>query len=279
MAREKSRSIGQLNADLAEAKVDALLAAYLGKGAAELTTGRATLYHGTSKARARSINENGFVPGARFGIRDTLAPDKAGPPAVYFTRNPKMAQVYGKQTRGLERAGQQAAQTGGGIFEQRDAMHNWANNPSHRVADTVGSLSSVLKAKVPTWKFPTIENPEVDSSGAMARQLRNAIPAASDLPRNSVVSQLLDKWLGQRVRKELKSNVVIPEHVPAEYIVGHPSYKGLSLGEVGEYAKARPGRFGRGIGAAVGAGLSAYDLIQALRGKGIAAKLGGRDEG
>lgn len=253
------------------AALDTAGAAYLASIAPELLSGRATLYHGTSPKRAGQIREKGFVPGGRTGITEMLDPDRRGVDAAYFTRNQGMAKTYGKQTSALERVLDQARQQGG-IIEEREAARKWASDPVRRTVDTIASEGDVIKARVPTWKHRTIENPELkgQSSSDFYRAMRSRadenLAKAGRPAMTNPLMKLADRMLTRGMYNELKSNVVIPDRVGTETIVGHPNFKRLGLAELGEYIKARPKRFGAGVLSAATAPLLAYDAYRALRG-------------
>lgn len=255
--------------DYSRAAADTAAAAYLGSIAPELLSGRVTLYHGTSAKRAAKIRQEGLRPGAEPGIVEAMDSPRRGPPAVYLERSERGARGYGKQTTAIEsvygRALADAKKSEPLFAEQRAQaeIKNWGKDQGKRSFDAATHPGEVLKLRLPAWKYPTIDNPEVAglSRGQFIANRGSGGGAAGG------VSRAFDKLLKLAAYEDLKSNVVVPDQVGAERIVGHPSFAKLTRRELGEYIKHSPKRFGGGAAAALAVPFLAYDAIQSLRGR------------
>lgn len=227
---------------------DFALAAYLGKIAPELITGRKTLYHGTSKKRADSILQHGLHPEGRVGI--TSGMDNKPPPLAYLSPNKFMARFYANQTDDIENViGKHPP------MEAADRVKEYA---ASRERDWIGKddRGRALKARVPTWQYDTVRNPELgdDSLPKFVKRLlanhdmagKQGIPAPAAKEGRSLL-----KWLiGPSTYAQLSSDFVTPQTVSAEHFVDSPHYRGLSGGELLKYIKAKPLRFLAGLGSA-----------------------------
>lgn len=213
-------------------------------------TGRQRLYHGTTGEAARKVRESGLLPAAAVdtpAITDILADDiKAdAKKLVYLT--PKRMEA-------------------GGYAGQADFIAANPKNflspllmPQRAKATVKGMLNPVhpgiVTADVPTWK------PEIADKIKKNPEARGSF----DEFRKHVRSKMLFPPPDDQIRalhKSLDRAVAIDGGVPAEFIRGSDKFKKLTLREMKEYARARPGRFAGGLGlgalglASVGAGAS-----------------------
>lgn len=205
-------------------------------------TGRTTYRHGTSSRLADTIRSEGIRPANRTGVQGVI--EQGGFPKEwadygYVAKSPTKARAYAMQ----------ASRQHGGVPE-------------------------TLKVSLPEWKEGlqtiTIENPET-AGGFKAWKKRTL--ARLDDPKNieRTAKQMgfgtddFGRLMAERQIKQVKTVLGGPlgklmyrvqayggeraiPHVPAEYIRGSDKYVPHSLRELGQYIKARPGRFASGVG-------------------------------
>lgn len=191
-----------------------------------LVTGRSTYYHGTGKDSADKIRRQGIRPGLETGERTAIR-EGAHPEAwrrkAYAAKGKWKARLYALQ----------AQQAGKGRGE-------------------------VLKASIPEWKSErlraqpnpeTVGGPKVMADRIKAKQLEAGVPQhIINSPRN-------ERALRMAYRAQVAGGERAFDAIPAEYIKGSKKYQRLSLKEIGQYARARPGRFAGGAALGVlGAG-------------------------
>jgi hypothetical protein len=207
-------------------------------------TGREKLYHGTSKARAATIRREGLAPSKMTGIAEMLD-EELRPPAAYMTRNKGMAKGYAAQTSKIEELLRNNPDVDPTKIVREYAASRGLLPPKHHNAE-------VLEARVPTWKLETMRNPELAGGGfgnfrEMAGQrVRDMLPEGAPLRD---FNEFVAKNIAAPANYiQFSNDRVFPDTVDAKYFKGHPEYEGLALGEVGQYAKAKPLRFLGGLG-------------------------------
>ena len=213
-------------------------------------TGRETLFHGTSKERAKKIKETGLLSkftgskGGNTEIHKNLDRDiyEKSLGKVYLTPDKKIARAFAGQTErgGILNLGPQ---------DMLDIQQK-VNNPFDN--------SGVVKVKAPTWKMKVVPNPEARGSF-----------------ENFWKSQGIDKSkLGKQEQRALKSAYdkyskgtrVIEGDIPTRYIKGSKDYRRTSAKEFKEFVKANPKRFAKGVGAtALGVGIAGASLYGAKK--------------
>lgn len=207
--------------------------AYALSKAVPRVTGRTTYYHGTTSDIADKIRQEGLKPSAQTGVKgpiDTGNFPKDWKNHAYIARSKLKAKLYQAQAKGLR-----------------------------------GGVGETLKISLPEWKqgLQTLENPETAGGyKAWAQRTGARTPEAAELLRKRpMVGRLLygvQSYGGERA---------IP-HVPSEYIRGSDNYKRLGLREIGQYIKARPGRFASGVGlGALGLGGLGYGASKLFGGQ------------
>jgi len=213
-------------------------------------TGRETLFHGTSKERAKKIKETGLLSkftggeGGNTEILKILDEDiyKKSLGKVYLTPNKRVGGMFAGQT---ER---------GGVInlsprDMEDVLRK-ASNPFNN--------SGVVKVKAPTWKMNVVPNPEARGNY-----------------ENFLKSQGINKSkLGKQEQRIFKSqhNIlsrdtkVIEGDIATKYIKGSKDYRRTSAKEFKEFVKANPKRFAKGVGAtALGVGIAGASLYGAKK--------------
>lgn len=208
-------------------------------------TGRETLFHGTSRDRAKKIKETGLLSkftGGEGGNAEILKKTdrdiyEKSLGKVYLTPDKRIARMFAGQT---ERGG--AANLG-----PQDML-----NIQLKVENPFDN-SGVVKVKAPTWKMKVVPNPEARGSF-----------------ENFLKSQGIDKSkLGKEERQALKSTYdtyskgtrAIEGDIATRYIKGSKDYRRTSAKEFKEFVKANPKRFAKGVGAtALGVGITGASL-------------------
>jgi hypothetical protein len=194
-----------------------------------LLTGRSTLYHGTSGARARSILEKGLRPNAQPGIservKNILGVDPRGKtPGVFASRSKPRAKSYGVQqellNKGLPSGAesisklQEAASTGD-LRTIAKGLIAHAKTQGRQLYHTPGALlrQKTLKASVPAHRTPMAPNPEI-----------KMVPDAGMDANLKALSRIQKRPVFYR-------DVKLP-NIPPKYIQGSPKYERVSLEEI-----------------------------------------------
>jgi hypothetical protein len=223
------------------------------QAAKPLATGRERLYHGTHEGAAPLIREKGLRPRSEIGghgITDILPESvrEQGKKLVYMTPNKMEARSYAMQADAIQRAGGEV-----GI-----ARLNMAMNPAAQMG-MLNPLNNkgIVKADVPTWKLRQQgrlhANPELEglSRKAWVDKLMSAPRGLFQAPPN--------RFAAGQAYKSLEKARVIEGGVGAEHMVGNSKFQRLGLRELGEYARAHPGRMAGGLGlGALGVGALGY---------------------
>jgi len=213
-------------------------------------TGRETLFHGTSKERAKKIKETGLLSkftggeGGNTEILKILDEDiyKKSLGKVYLTPNKRVGRMFAGQT---ER---------GGVInlsprDMEDVLRK-ASNPFNN--------SGVVKVKAPTWKMNVVPNPE--AMGSYENYLKAHGINKSDL---SKLQRLVTKSQHNILSRDTK---VIEGDIATKYIKGSKDYRRTSAKEFKEFVKANPKRFAKGVGAtALGVGIAGASLYGAKK--------------
>lgn len=213
-------------------------------------TGRETLFHGTSKERAKKIKETGLLSkftgseGGNTGILKQLKNDiyEKSLGKVYLTPKKSLARMYAGQT---ERGGiaNLSPQDMAEILQK-------TNNPFDN--------SGVVKVKAPTWKMNVVPNPE--AMGSYENYLKAHGINKSDLNK---LQRLALKSQHNMLSRDTK---VIEGDIATKYIKGSKDYRRASAKEFKEFVKANPKRFAKGVGAtALGVGIAGASLYGAKK--------------
>ena len=211
-------------------------------------TGRETLFHGTSKERAKKIKETGLLSkftgseGGNTGILYQLKNDiyEKSLGKVYLTPKKSLARMYAGQT---ERGGiaNLSPQDMAEILQK-------TNNPFDN--------SGVVKVKAPTWKMNVVPNPE--AMGSYENYLKAQGINKSDL------NKLQRLALKSQHNMQSRDTKVIEGDIATKYFKGSKDYRRASANEFKEFVKANPKRFAKGVGAtALGVGIAGASLYGA----------------
>ena len=225
-----------------------------------LVTGRTTLYHGTHADAAKDILRNGLRTG-KPGIADMLEDKIKAKDYSYMTPYKSQANFYARQAESLRMEAKN--NPGRSARENSDAyIHS-----GKQVGDTNKSIlgpgnGKVLKAHVPLWKTEHFKNPE----------LRGTKNGREWMNETAKVHPMI--WLnGPNHGNEMYKALDVPafKHLGPEHFKGSPHYKKLGLKEIGQYAKAKPGRFATGVAlgtaGVAGLGYSAKKFRDAVKDK------------
>lgn len=219
--------------------------AYLAAAPAkERITGRKILYHGTTPEQASKIRMEGLRPAADtgvFGVTEAvLGKGVAKKPLVYTHPSKAQAKFYQEQQKAIEKGPDAFIRFRQEVMTDPFRIHR---------ADTKG----VVRMEIPHGKAKFVPNPE--TAGGLGEALGKGIDPAT--------------YYDLAHRTKTIEGGVSPEHV-----VGGRGFKKLTLREVGDYAKAHPGRFAggavlgaAGLGAALYGGKKLYDVARRHMGK------------
>lgn len=248
--------------------VGSALVAGAGAGAIDASvsriTGRETFYHGTNKANAAKILKDGIKRNVGGGIGDGIL-DKVQSARnhTYVTPNPMQARMYAQQSEALE------------VFRKRhpklspqEVTKKFIRSIERSAAAKVNG-GEVLKLSLPTWKKEIssmrVPNPELYG----AKNYKELLPKLQKMSNPIQAAQINN--LTARVWWNTYNTPTFKGDIGPQYIKGSKSYQKLTLKEMGQYIKARPGRFSAGVGyAAVGAaalGYGAYSAWQNMKGR------------
>jgi hypothetical protein len=228
-------------------------------------TGREALFHGTSVERAKKIRAEGLKPQGGPGI--------TGAVQDYLNRGDKSKSGFADKSKGLAFTETRKRSAKGYSWQQTqidkglkkgvtptktfEKMLKDPNMVLNRIGAGLGLTGSkgVVKMDVPTWKFrdagKIVSNPEFLEQAA---RIDKEVPAgAKGLSKAMARSQF---------EKPVR---VFKGGVGTEYIKGSKDFKRLGLREVGQFAKAHPGRFagklGLGLAGLAAVGYGAKKLI------------------
>lgn len=208
-------------------------------------TGRETLWHNTNKKNVGSILEKGLQ--ASYA----LDPDNLTNTVLHDVPKSELAnKVY--------LARKKINALGTGIAASLNEQPGFLKDQFKALTDTFKKRET-LKAKVPTWKFKEVENPELrgaKSPREFAKKVREANPMAFMTPEFELQSAF--KSLGP------KGTATIEGSIPPEYLKKSKLYKRIGMDELKAFIKANPKRFAKGAGIAslgAGAAIGGLDLI------------------
>ena len=213
-------------------------------------TGRETLFHGTSKERAKKIKETGLlskftgIEGGNTEILKRLNNDtyEKSLGKVYLTPKKSLGRMFAGQT---ERGGiaNLSPQDMAEILQK-------TNNPFDN--------SGVVRVKAPTWKMNVVPNPE--AMGSYESFLKAHGINKSDL---SKLERFATKSQHNMLSRDIRT---IEGDIATRYIKGSKDYRRASAKEFKEFVKANPKRFAKGVGAtALGAGIAGASLYGAKK--------------
>lgn len=250
-------------------------------GSKRRLTGRVTVFHGTTADRAESIAKEGLKPSGSPGIIAEGGFPKEWGRKAYVTRNRHVAVAYGFNQSAINRGAQvDTAKRKGGLHIP-DVEPLDMKNPRHRPA--------VVEMSAREWGPNGVKlekNPEILDRKSFvrrtARRLRDM--GHPSFGRRDGSFDRDGKDLGDAMRegrKRMQRDAVkgvwktqqrsaghAVEGIGPEAVRGGARYERLTVKEIGQYARARPGRFLSGVGlAAAGVGLAAAGVHHALKGK------------
>jgi len=195
-----------------------------------LLTGRSTLFHGTSGARAKSILQQGLKPNAKPGIseriKNVVGVDPRGKtPGVFATRNKGNAAGYSMQQELLDRgvpSGAEAAMQFQDAMQMGDFARGGKNYVKHIARQLRHTPSAILnrrtlKASVPAHKIRMEGNPEININPLAQSDIEKAVTRMNKRPLYF-------------------SDAKLPA-IPPQYIKGSPSYKHVSMREMRDHFK------------------------------------------
>ena len=253
--------------------------------AKQLITGRTRLYHGTTAENAGSIQQKGLLPrtnsGAARGVTEILDPgvEQASRDLVFATPSKFTAKTYAAQAEGIQRHLKNTPMPetlppgkDPGWFDV--SPKNMAEAKQQQMQAAVGAARAdprvgqdimnpfqkgVVKMDVPLWKMEQqgklVANPEALGS---YEEFHNAM--AKKMGRNPE-DPIFKMQTRASHRSLTKDSRVIKGGIGTEFVRGNKGFRGANLAEIGEYMKARPGRFAGGMALGAGAlGLGAYGL-------------------
>lgn len=245
--------------------------AYAGSKARPMITGRTRLYHGTTPENVGRIQQEGLKPSSIAGeksITNILPNDIRG-----------AAQELGYMTPGHLGARNYAAQAVS-IAEGHDPLQALSTrakalvNPIH---------PGVVSADVPLWHpdVAPILRPNPEARGSLENFRRVAYETAEaqrgqmrdlGLPIPNIrVDNPVAQATTRATYNHFDQSKAFLGGLDAKYFHGSPHYQGVSLKEIGQYARQHPGRFAGGLGlAAAGTAAGAYGakkLYDAWRGR------------
>ena len=222
-----------------------------------LISGRTKLYHGTTSENVKKIMRQGLLPSnvthsrSITGVLGDDIKDKAKG-LTYATKDKSTARFYQEQAKHLAKSVKPgditpAFYAKSGLKDKQKMLALRALNPF--------SNKGIVKMSVPTWHKDVanrvVENPETRGSFMKF--------SAHHWAQNPVENLQLYHQLKNR-GKTFKGGV------PTKYIKGSKDYQKLGLKEIGQYIKAKPGRFGAGVAlGAAGIGAVGYGMHK-LRG-------------
>ena len=213
-------------------------------------TGRETLFHGTSNARAKKIKETGLLSKFTGGKRGNTEVLKKLNTDTY---EKSLGKVYLTPKKSIGRMFAETTERGGvtniGSRDKMDILQR-----TYSPLNNVG----VVRVKAPTWKMNVVPNPE--AMGSYENFLKAHGKNKSDL---SKLEQLVTKSQHNTLSRDTK---VIEGDIASRYIKGSKNYRRTSAKEFKEFVKANPKRFAKGVGAAaLGVGIASAGLYGAKK--------------
>lgn len=224
-------------------------------------TGRTTLFHGTRPDLHPEILREGLKPAAvkQKGITEILG--DAVPEAkslVYTTPKKQDARQYFVQADHLKHLfDQNPNPSQGEVMEHIGALRS---NPK-QLARILNPLDNagILEANVPLWKK--------EYAGKLTPNPEAGKNLDDYIGRKGILGALQPKAIHKLERDSLMQAHVFKDGLGPEVFKKSPHYKGLSLGEIGEYARTKPGRFALGVAGTAGAlGLAGYGAHRLYQG-------------
>ena len=213
-------------------------------------TGRETFYHGTSPDYVPNIQQQGIVPSASRGSTDIL--EKVNPRAAaesrnmaFVTPNKTLARQYAEKGKSVKKTMDYMRANGKTITPDTSALLNsqwqqaYSIDPKMQMAvQNPTNNAGILEVSLPSWKEDIAakikQNPEV-AMGKEKFTQNMRMRGANPISANNIYN-LFNKSKG------------IEGGVSPEFIKNSPKYKGLGFKELGQYIKAKPGQFAKGLG-------------------------------
>jgi hypothetical protein len=197
-------------------------------------TGRETFYHGTDPQNVPAIKQEGIRPSAKPGsstILETINPEAGikSKDLAFITTNKADARSYAIKQQDINNIIKKQKQFGldlnpMDIMNVNSVFHE---DLSKRNPKNPFNNSGIIKAEMPTWKKEIsdllLQNPETE---------KGFVPGLGTKKEFDTLNQA----------KGIKGGL------SPEFIKGSPKYKGLGLSELGQYIKAKPGSFTKGLG-------------------------------
>jgi hypothetical protein len=213
-------------------------------------TGRETLFHGTSRDRAKKIKETGLLSKFTGGKRGNTEVLKKWNTDTY---EKSLGKVYLTPKKSIGRMFAEITERGGvtniDFRDKRDILQR-TYSPLNN--------SGVVRVKAPTWKMNVVPNPE--AMGSYENFLKAHGINKSDLSK-------LERFATKSQHNKLSRGTrVIEGDIPSRYIKGSKDYRRTSAKEFKEFVKANPKRFAKGVGAtALGVGIAGASLYGAKK--------------
>jgi hypothetical protein len=216
-----------------------------------LATGKSTLYHGTSRARAKAIRKAGLKPQGESGVSSVIGVEgEAG--TAFTTRSKAEAKTYAQQQSGMDkvkrvrdavtrRLGKDPLEGYDDFLEDQSGARQ-ANLAIGRVLGTQGlARGKVVKMRVPYKELRKREGVGTELHGDKLTEMREGLQAAG-------VPEPLRKAVDTGTALAFARNVPVDGGIPKKYVVGAKGYERSSLKSVAEHlrdARKNPKRFGK----------------------------------
>jgi hypothetical protein len=245
------------------------------RGAKPLVTGRETLYHGGGAAAAEEIRQGGLKTreqlGRMGGLTEGLTPaevNEASKNLAFATDKKHMANSYARQAGLAEEYMREHPDVD--ISKAYQEIRNPVDiKRAIRLQMPFGTAGgSVAEMSVPLWKLrqegKIVPNPEeshyLNMGGAAFDNMQDAPEFLRDILKKHH-AHVISGTLG-----EAGGTYAFKDGLGPEYVRGSKAFRGLTLREVGEYARTHPSRFAGGVGlgvlGATGVGLGLRHLYQ-----------------
>lgn len=227
-----------------------------------LITGRTRFYHGTAKANVPGILENGLRPaGANAkGITEVLGDDirEKAKNLSYLTDKKNDGRYYYHQAEALKPLIDRGA--------SREEIIKATKEFQGDEVKQLGRLNpfdnkGIVEMDLPMWRQDVaakkVPNPEARGT-------------FEEFKKHLGIHGILTPEEQLRaVHKSLSDSTVMEGGVDPEFIRGSSKFKGVGLNEIGQYTKAKPKDFAKGVGlaglGALGVGYGAHEAYKHLK--------------
>lgn len=217
----------------------------------EMITGRAALFHGSTKAATEQIRQVGLrteMAGTSGIITGALGEEFANKHSglLYLTKSKKIAATYAAQAESLAQ--------GNAFAEMRAELE------SKIMFNARTYKSGITEFNIPLWKIEDklLNNPELEGYQTFNEYFN----------RPEGLLEYRSRFKEYFNYRGLKGSVVLGEDVGPQFIKGNPLFNEFTREEFSEYAKRYPGRIAKGIGLGL-VGLGVFGAISYLTLKSI----------